>query len=63
MGNRGTTPSWDDQHIATYGLFGPFGLFATVNRDRIRWEVAHKKARRRNIKSAIKEKPVRRAKK
>jgi hypothetical protein len=24
MGNRGTTPSWDDEEIAKWGLFGHF---------------------------------------
>jgi hypothetical protein len=60
MGNRGTTPSWEDDHIAKYGLFGPAGLFESVRRDGIRRKVAHKKARRRNIKAAIKEEPPRR---
>lgn len=53
MGNRGTTPSWDDEYIAKYGLFGPTGLFATVRGDRIRREVAHKEKRRRKIKDGL----------
>lgn len=28
MGNRGTTPSWDDEQIARYGLFAHLGMMA-----------------------------------
>lgn len=66
MGNRGTTPSWDDEYVAQHGLFGPFGLFARVRHSHVIREVAYKKARRGRIMTTIKktgETPVRRVKK
>lgn len=59
MGNRGTTPSWDDEEIAKYGLLGHFSNVRYGYRVR---EVAHKKERRRKIRERIKEEPVRRKK-
>lgn len=51
MGNRGTTPSWDDEQIALYGLFGHMD---NVRRGYRMREVSRKKARRRNIKEDLK---------
>jgi len=31
MGNRGTTPSWDDEMIERYGLFGYFDLLRNID--------------------------------
>jgi hypothetical protein len=36
MGNRGTTPSWDDEQIARYGLFPHLNMVASRFRDDMR---------------------------
>ena len=44
MGNRGTTPSWDDEMIEQYGLFGYFNLLRNIDTRRsVRPELEQKR--------------------